>query len=341
MKYSVVIPVLNVLDSISCCIHSLPPASDSLEYVIVDNGSTDGTLSYLEKKLDDNNGFRIIHCMEKGISYALNCGVKAAKHENIIRMDGDDIMFTSRINILIDGYEKYWHPLLVMGSDMVTIDTSGKIKSYVSFPRTHRGAEARFCRGTPVAHPTVVYTKYLFELVGGYPNRTSPSEDYAFWLRARAHGAKFRSLPTPLLYYRIHDKNASHLYAATKKLVVINERRRFLMRDYEPNVLDEIYKNLTSKQPTPLCCYLIHRQLRSLKSKAAVAELISTGINAIKIGELKSAWIVLLLIAAATPSLFPHSSMLILETMYTRIRDLILFRLWRMRAVTLPPNIYL
>ena len=71
--------------------------------------------------------------------------------------------------------------------------------------------EGLFNRGiTPIAHPCVCYTKDFWVKYGKYNPSEIPMEDKLLWVRSYEKGAKLHILKTPLLYYRLHQKQVSN-----------------------------------------------------------------------------------------------------------------------------------
>ena len=90
MKLSVVISVYNEKDNIKPLLSSLSEHLSGMEYevIIVDDGSTDGTMEVLHKEAGANT--RVIEFMRNfGQSSALAAGIDYAQGEYICTMDGD------------------------------------------------------------------------------------------------------------------------------------------------------------------------------------------------------------------------------------------------------------
>jgi glycosyltransferase involved in cell wall biosynthesis len=90
MKLSVVISVYNEKDNIKPLLSSLSEHLSGMDYevIIVDDGSTDGTMEVLHKEAGPNT--RVIEFMRNfGQSSALAAGIDYAQGEYICTMDGD------------------------------------------------------------------------------------------------------------------------------------------------------------------------------------------------------------------------------------------------------------
>ena len=91
-KISVIIPVYNTADFLPRCLNSLCTQNlQDIEIVCVNDGSTDDSLSVLEKFAKKDKRIRIINSKEnKGVSSARNRGISAAKGKYISFVDSDD-----------------------------------------------------------------------------------------------------------------------------------------------------------------------------------------------------------------------------------------------------------
>lgn len=90
---SVVIPVCNEEESIGVLIDEINTQLDPVldyEIVVIDDGSTDATLQVLTVLMNKCEQLRVIrHMQNSGQSTAIRTGVKAAKAQWIVTLDGD------------------------------------------------------------------------------------------------------------------------------------------------------------------------------------------------------------------------------------------------------------
>jgi glycosyltransferase involved in cell wall biosynthesis len=88
---SVIIPILNEVNYIEACLQSVfqqEYPSDKVEVLVLDGGSTDGTLDKVKKLINDSSGqVRLIHNPGKTQVKAFNLGVKEGKGDIFIRLD--------------------------------------------------------------------------------------------------------------------------------------------------------------------------------------------------------------------------------------------------------------
>ncbi len=88
MYFSFIIPALNEEAYIAGCVDSIvKQEGNDFEVIVVDNGSTDDTT-----KIAKSHGAKVIHELEKGISFARNAGVKAAVGDILCFIDADGLL---------------------------------------------------------------------------------------------------------------------------------------------------------------------------------------------------------------------------------------------------------
>ncbi|WP_431061048.1 glycosyltransferase family 2 protein [Weissella paramesenteroides] len=114
LKVTVIVPIYNGRDYVEELVDNLYNQSfESVEFMIIDDGSTDGTFSILEsrvKSLHDSR-FQIISKKNTGVSDTRNLGIVKAKGEYLIFVDADD-------NIPKNFVKKYYDKISKNGTDI-------------------------------------------------------------------------------------------------------------------------------------------------------------------------------------------------------------------------------
>ena len=85
---SVIIPMYNAEKTIERCIKSI--INSNVEIVMVNDGSTDGSLEICQKYANINKNIKIISQDNKGPIIARNNGIENASGEYIMFLDSDD-----------------------------------------------------------------------------------------------------------------------------------------------------------------------------------------------------------------------------------------------------------
>ena len=85
MKFSIIIPVRNCIEYLERSIYSIVAQNfKSYEIIIVDDGSTDGTLELARKMSESNSHIRVISQIHLGVSVARNKAIKSAIGDYLI-----------------------------------------------------------------------------------------------------------------------------------------------------------------------------------------------------------------------------------------------------------------
>ena len=105
-QVSVVTSVYNGEEYLEECVDSiLNQTFQNFEYIILNNGSTDGTARILQRYTDPR--LRIIHQENLGISKSLNKGINLSNSDLIARLDADDFSSPQRLEKQVTFMEKH------------------------------------------------------------------------------------------------------------------------------------------------------------------------------------------------------------------------------------------
>ncbi|TCV08024.1 glycosyltransferase involved in cell wall biosynthesis [Sphingobacterium alimentarium] len=92
-KVSVVMPVFNTQEYVGRAIQSIVQQDlDDWELILVNDGSTDGSLTILQDWINRDSRLRLINQKNQGLSGARNTGISAANGVYVYFMDSDDIL---------------------------------------------------------------------------------------------------------------------------------------------------------------------------------------------------------------------------------------------------------
>ena len=92
-KVSVIIPVYNAKNYIEKTLNSILNQSiDSLEIIVINDGSTDGSKDILDYYDNTHDNIKVIHQKNKGVSAARNLGILSSTGEYIGFVDSDDLL---------------------------------------------------------------------------------------------------------------------------------------------------------------------------------------------------------------------------------------------------------
>ena len=180
------------------------------EFIIIDDGSTDETLSILREYESRDKRFRIISRPNTGLTRALNEGIAAARGEFIARMDADDVSLPQRFEKQIAHLRS--HPdCVLLGAQIELIDPLGLRIALDHRKLNHDEIDAELLagKGGSVVHPVCMMRADAVRKAGAYREHYNNSEDLDLFLRLAELG-RVANLPELLLKYRRHPESVSH-----------------------------------------------------------------------------------------------------------------------------------
>ena len=176
------------------------------EFIIVNDGSTDNTLSIIQE-FQDNRIVLIDNSKNLGLIRSLNLGISNSNYDWIMRIDGDDICYPNRLEVLIGNINTNY---AVIGSQCDLIDSNGKAFGKTWLKETHNDILTRMKLLLPsIIHPSTIINKKYLNNIGGYDEYMLIAEDYDLWLRLSKLG-QLKNINRALIKYRIHENNISN-----------------------------------------------------------------------------------------------------------------------------------
>jgi glycosyltransferase involved in cell wall biosynthesis len=202
---SIVTPVLNQGQFIEQAIQSVRGQEYSnLEHIVVDGGSSDSTLSILER-YEGTYNMRWISEPDNGMYQAINKGMRKAKGEIFAYLNADDLYLPWTLRTVVEEFQRKPSADLVYG-DMVNMAMNGQYASIIFNPpkralRTH-------LRFLSLAQPVVFWRRRVFESLEGFDESLQIASDYDFWLNA-ASRFRFEKVDEILAIFRFHSDSKS------------------------------------------------------------------------------------------------------------------------------------
>ncbi len=200
---SVIMGVYNDKTYLEQAIESvLSQSMKRFEFIICDDGSTDGSSDVLKRYASkDERIVVIINERNMGLAATLNRCIKESRGKYIARMDSDDVMKEHRLKRQLEFMEEH-SEFSVVGSGVEYINRSGNVYKKLLLPQTIDLTRA--VRGFCVVHPSVMMKKEPVVSVGGYSvnKNTTRAEDYDLWCKILESGMKIANIQEYLLCYR-------------------------------------------------------------------------------------------------------------------------------------------
>lgn len=206
---SVIIPCYNAEKYVEMAVRSIMQQTyRKLEIIVIDDCSTDSTLSILASLLGQDERIKFFRNNSNlKIVATLNRGIAAATGKYIARMDADDISLPERIQLQVNFMENN-SDIMVCGGQCLKIDEQGQINGKIKYTTNSDELKAELLFFCPFAHPAVMIRKEIFNRRKLYKEGMAPAEDYELWLNI-AESGELANLPDYLIKYRWHGNNAT------------------------------------------------------------------------------------------------------------------------------------
>lgn len=169
-KLSVITPIYNGADFVERCYENLLRQSYAhWEWVVVDDGSTDGTAGIV-RKIKDARVHLFSYKQNKGRGYARNLAIGESRGDWIVIWDVDDLNFPERLETIEKARLKNYD---FFCSYAVVVNNSMKIKGTRGF------LDPSGCLPREFVHPTLALKKDIAEKIGYKITRGKggPAED--------------------------------------------------------------------------------------------------------------------------------------------------------------------
>ena len=255
---SIIIPVFNSDRFIQSSILSvLRQTFSDFELCIIDDGSTDHTLTIVERLQASDSRIRVLSRPNTGYVIALNELLEIATAPLVARMDADDICLPDRLAHQVAFMDAH-RAVVASAGDFDLIDDRDRLIGRVQHPLHDTDIQAALLKGTScLCHPAVIMRREAVLAAGGYRPDRYGAEDLDLWLRLGERG-KLANIRQRLLLYRMHINSVSARHA---------ERQMASARA----ALQDAYSRRGLPGPVP--------ELRSLRSTATRADRAQMYVN--------------------------------------------------------------
>ena len=244
-RVSVVMTVYNAERYLAEAVESvLTQTFSDFELIVIDDGSTDGSLSVLREFEKRDRRVRVVSRPNTGIVAAANEGIGLARGEYLARMDSDDVSLPRRFEKQVQHLDANPGCVLV-GCRVIETEPHGIPVSTSGHLLSHDEIDAQLLTaggGWALVQPATMMRTGAVRAVGGYRGKYNISEDHDLFLRLAERG-KVANLPDVLLKYRrrLDGATQSHLHqlaeAKEKLLREAHQRRGLpLPPDWKPDV---------------------------------------------------------------------------------------------------------
>ena len=147
-----------------------------------------------------------------GLTKSLNRGLEYVNTDLVARMDSDDMASPNRFELQVKFFNE--NPNIdIIGGAIHEIDENGNDLCDRYYPLDHESVCKSICKANPIAHPTVMIRKRVFDSGLKYNERFRTNQDLALWFDCILAGYKLANLRNVILLFR----RQSSVYNRRKK----------------------------------------------------------------------------------------------------------------------------
>ena len=185
------------------------------EFIIIDDGSVDGTTDLLRKYAESDSRIRLVIQENIGLTRSLNRGLSMSSGELIARMDPDDIALPTRFEKQMAMFQND-PSLVLLGCEVGLIDEAGRLYGKRGHSQSHAEIRRRLLAGDggALTHPAIMFRTGAAQAIGGYDENMPTAQDLDFYLKLSEVGV-VANLKETLLLWRQHSGSVNHTKSQT------------------------------------------------------------------------------------------------------------------------------
>ena len=228
---SVVMPVYNSETYLQESANSiLNQTFTNFEFIIINDGSTDGSLDILLEYQKNNNQVLIIDQENIGLTKSLNRGIKLARGKYIARQDADDKSLPERLEKQAQFLEANADYFLI-GTDYEIMDEHSNIIGKPEIPVLvdNHEIKAAINKYSPFVHSLVMFRNDTSRIGYFYDVSYKYSQDYELWIRILKHHNAY-NLPEVLGLSRSWPGMISQKKIKTQRRYVLKIKKQIVLK---------------------------------------------------------------------------------------------------------------
>ena len=214
-EVSVVMSVYNNADTLPASIESvLSQKGIALEFIVIDDGSTDGSGEILDQAAARDLRLKVIHKQNEGLTRALAEGCALASAPWIARQDADDLSLPGRLKAQLDRAQQPDAPVSVACGAMCR--TPEGVEMFLVIPGAQLNSKILKQGESPCPHGATFFSRAAYEAVGGYRSEFYYAQDLDLFTRLAKLG-EVSAIEEILYLYTFSPHSISAHSSSTQK----------------------------------------------------------------------------------------------------------------------------
>ncbi len=203
-----------------------------IEYLIIDGGSTDGSVEII-RRFQDRLAYWVSE-PDQGQSHAINKGLQRANGEILGWLNSDDLYCSGAVRAAVEFFTSHPDVALMYGrAEMIGSDGAAmQTIPWVDFDPATCIARQRY----PIPQPAAFFRRDAMQRVGLLDEQLYYWMDWDYWIRIGLAGLKIAKIPHTLARCRLHrgSKTVSELLRPHEEMVVWVDR--FFSKSLSPEI---------------------------------------------------------------------------------------------------------
>jgi glycosyltransferase involved in cell wall biosynthesis len=222
-QVAVVLPLFNAERTIAATLDSiLAQTHRLLDIIVVDDGSTDASVSIVREFQNRDPRIRCILQRNAGVAAARNAGAAQASAPFLAFCDADDLWAPRKIELQLDRMRDGGPSVALVYCWFARIDEADNVLS-ISRSASEGNILATLLRRNVIGNgSSPLFRKAAFDSIGGFSDQLTVAEDLAIYL-AMAERYEIGVVPHILVGYRLSDRslsaNGADVYSCTSQVM--------------------------------------------------------------------------------------------------------------------------
>jgi Glycosyl transferase family 2 len=186
---SIITPVLNRVETMGACLASIARQTyRPIEHIVVDGGSTDGTLELL-REYRASYPFRWVSERDNGMYEAINRGIVISRGEVLAYLNSDDLYLPWSVDVAVRALQQPGVELIYGDLGILREERNSQLRGFtMQFKPDFKLRHYSFV--ATLGQPAVFWRRSMTERIGLFDTEYRLIGDCEYWLRAALSGTE-------------------------------------------------------------------------------------------------------------------------------------------------------